>query len=63
MRASITVLPGDGVGPEVIAEGVEKQAQLDLLQAQGCHLYQGYLFSHPLPLSDFGNLLKVHSSS
>ena len=23
MRASITVLPGDGVGPEVIAEGVK----------------------------------------
>ncbi|HCC61219.1 MAG TPA: histidine kinase, partial [Pseudomonas sp.] len=51
------------LGLEVIAEGVEKQAQLDLLQAQGCHLYQGYLFSHPLPLSDFGKLLKVHSSS
>ncbi|WP_417776858.1 EAL domain-containing protein [Stutzerimonas xanthomarina] len=48
------------LGLEVIAEGVEQQAQLDLLQAQGCYLYQGYLFSHPLPLADFGNLLAAH---
>ena len=48
---------------EVIAEGVEQQAQLDLLQAQGCYLYQGYLFSRPLPPADFGELLKTHSLS
>ncbi|WP_413043923.1 EAL domain-containing protein [Pseudomonas sp. YJ42] len=42
---------------EVIAEGVEQQAQLDLLQLQGCHLYQGYLFSRPLPLAEFSELL------
>ncbi len=34
---------------EVIAEGVEQQAELHFLQAQGCHLFQGYYFSHPLP--------------
>ncbi|MGE6662305.1 EAL domain-containing protein [Pseudomonas sp. NPDC077408] len=48
---------------EVIAEGVEQQAQLELLQAQGCHLYQGYLFSRPIPPADFGELLKTHSLS
>lgn len=42
---------------DVIAEGVEQQAQLDLLQQQGCHLYQGYLYSRPLPFTDFCNLL------
>ncbi|BAP79105.1 sensory box protein [Pseudomonas sp. MT-1] len=48
---------------EVIAEGVEQQAQLDLLQAQGCYLYQGYLFSRPIPPADFEELLKTYSLS
>lgn len=34
---------------EVIAEGVENQAQRALLHANGCSLYQGYLFSRPEP--------------
>jgi diguanylate cyclase (GGDEF)-like protein/PAS domain S-box-containing protein len=38
---------------EVIAEGVETIAQRDRLASQGCHSYQGYLFSRPLPLEDF----------
>jgi len=49
------------LGLEVIAEGVEQQAQLDLLQLQGCHLYQGYLFSRPLPLAEFSEVLRVRS--
>ncbi|MEW6445024.1 MAG: EAL domain-containing protein [Pseudomonadota bacterium] len=31
----------------VLAEGVETEAQLDFLRAQGCHFFQGYLFSPP----------------
>ncbi len=50
------------LGLEVIAEGVEQQAQLDLLQLQGCHLYQGYLFSQPLRLAAFCQLLEAHLS-
>lgn len=34
---------------EVIAEGVETQAQRDLLLENGCLLYQGYLYAKPLP--------------
>ncbi|MGE8497439.1 MAG: EAL and GGDEF domain-containing protein [Pseudomonas sp.] len=41
----------------MIAEGVEQQSQLDFLESQGCHLYQGYLFSKPLPLAEFRALL------
>jgi EAL domain-containing protein (putative c-di-GMP-specific phosphodiesterase class I) len=32
----------------VIAEGVERQAQLDLLRAEGCDEFQGYLCQPPL---------------
>ncbi|WP_417706579.1 EAL and GGDEF domain-containing protein [Pseudomonas sp.] len=46
------------LGLALIAEGVEQQDQLDFLQAQGCHLYQGYLFSKPLPQEAFRELLE-----
>lgn len=48
------------LGLEMIAEGVEQQEQLDFLQAQDCHLYQGYLFSKALPHDQFRALLGRH---
>lgn len=41
------------LGLEVIAEGVETQAQKDYLVAHGCGLYQGYLLGKPMPLAQF----------
>ncbi|TDF85586.1 PAS domain S-box protein [Pseudomonas sp. H9] len=41
----------------VIAEGVELTEQLAFLERLGCHLYQGYLHSRPLPLVEFRRLL------
>ncbi len=41
----------------VIAEGVELQAQLDFLRQNGCMAYQGYLFSKPVPIAEFEALL------
>jgi EAL domain-containing protein (putative c-di-GMP-specific phosphodiesterase class I) len=41
----------------VIAEGVEKPEQLRFLEQLDCHLYQGYLFSEPLPLEGFVEML------
>ena len=32
---------------DVLAEGVETEAQIDFLSKEGCALIQGFLFSHP----------------
>ncbi|MBD1547155.1 EAL domain-containing protein [Roseibium aggregatum] len=40
-----------------VAEGVEAPEQLDFLRAVGCHQVQGYLFSHPVPLSKLDLML------
>lgn len=45
------------LGLDMIAEGVEQPDQLEFLQQQGCHHYQGYLFSKPVPLEQFSQLL------
>ncbi|WP_100333914.1 EAL domain-containing protein [Bacillus alkalisoli] len=41
----------------LIAEGVEEEAQYNYLKQIGVHEAQGYLFSRPLPVSDFTKLL------
>ncbi|MDP1707729.1 MAG: EAL domain-containing protein [Gammaproteobacteria bacterium] len=43
----------NNLGLEVIAEGVETEQQRDFLGRNGCHLYQGYLFSRPVPIESF----------
>jgi len=37
----------------VVAEGVETQSQLTLLQSYDCHVFQGYYLSPPLPTDEF----------
>ena len=39
---------GDSLGLPIIAEGVERRAQVTRLQALGCHLAQGYFFGRPI---------------
>lgn len=41
----------------VIAEGVETEAQLAFLKHHGCMAYQGYLFGKPVPVEEFEALL------
>ncbi len=45
------------LGFEVVAEGVETQHQYAFLEALGCQLFQGYLFSRPLAVGEFEELL------
>ncbi len=49
------------LGLNVIAEGVETQAQRDFLERIGCHAFQGYLLGRPEPLQDFEQRLLVAS--
>ncbi len=47
---------GRAMGLSVIAEGVETEEQRAFLARLGCHSFQGYLFSHPLPLGEFNGI-------
>ncbi len=43
---------------KVVAEGVESEAQQHMLLSLGCEVAQGYLYSRPLKVKEFENLLK-----
>jgi EAL domain-containing protein (putative c-di-GMP-specific phosphodiesterase class I) len=47
------------LGLTAIAEGVETDAQREFLERNGCQACQGYLFSSPVPLAEFEELLLV----
>ncbi len=55
-RTIITM--GKTLGLDVIAEGVETEDQLACLRTFGCQAFQGYLFSRPLPLAAFEEMLR-----
>ena len=50
---------GRAMGLSVIAEGVENEEQRGFLAGLGCHTFQGFLFSPPLPLVQFEALLML----
>ena len=51
VQAIITL--GHALGLSVVAEGVETEAQADLLRDIGCDVFQGFLFARPMPAQDF----------
>jgi len=61
IRAIVAMARSLGLG--IIAEGVEQLDQLAFLQQQDCHHYQGYLFSKPVPLQQFHQLLQDNRPS
>lgn len=55
-RAVISL--GHSLRLEVIAEGVETTAQLELLRAQGCDQAQGFLFARPAPAGEISRQIE-----
>ncbi|GAB4259132.1 MAG: hypothetical protein Kow0065_09040 [Methylomicrobium sp.] len=49
----------DGLGLSTIAEGIENKEQLHYLNNLGCRVFQGYLFSKPIPMGEFEALLET----
>jgi len=45
------------LGITVVAEGVEKEGQYDILRERGCDLAQGYWLGYPMVMQDFMALL------
>jgi diguanylate cyclase (GGDEF)-like protein/PAS domain S-box-containing protein len=58
--ASTIVTLAQSLGLTVIAEGVESEGQRNFLSRHHCHLYQGYLFSRPLPAERPEALIGLH---
>ena len=55
VKTIISMAKGLGLG--VIAEGVETQEQKQYLLSEDCTLYQGFLFSKPIPIDKFEKLI------
>ncbi len=60
--SAISVL-GSRLGLRVLAEGVERSSQLDLLAAEGCNEIQGFYFSPPKEAAEISRLLVEGSDS
>jgi EAL domain-containing protein (putative c-di-GMP-specific phosphodiesterase class I) len=41
------------MGLKVVAEGIETEAQMDLIRRLRCDEAQGYLLGRPVPAADF----------
>lgn len=62
-RASVTLVSSviglaSAFGLKVVAEGVETQGQLGMLEQMGCNFSQGYLHSRPVPAEQLEKLLR-----
>ena len=49
---------GRALGLDMIAEGIETQAQADWFSKLGCRLGQGYLYARPMTAADLGEYLR-----
>ncbi|MFK7766054.1 MAG: putative bifunctional diguanylate cyclase/phosphodiesterase [Mariniblastus sp.] len=52
------LLLADSIGLEVVAEGIETQAEADRLVEMGCSIGQGFFFGKPMPASEASALVE-----
>ena len=57
VEAMVTL--GHKMGYKAVAEGIETDAQLDMLKRLGCKYGQGYLIGRPMPVQQFERLLRL----
>jgi diguanylate cyclase (GGDEF)-like protein len=55
----VVVAIGSALGLEIIAEGVESQAERDVLASLGCTHMQGYYYARPMPEREFVDWLRA----
>lgn len=60
--AAATIALAHTLGKEVVAEGVETEAQLAFLQYQQCDMVQGYFFSRPLPAEEAAGFIRSNQA-
>jgi EAL domain-containing protein (putative c-di-GMP-specific phosphodiesterase class I) len=60
-RALVTamVAMAKALGLRIVAEGIEENAQLEVLRKLGCEYGQGYLFARPLDAADMATCLRA----
>lgn len=58
---STIISMAQGLGLEVVAEGVETREQLQFLYNENCNIVQGFYFCKPLPLDEFESLLSKNA--
>lgn len=61
--ARTIIMLGSNLGLSVIAEGVETEAQRAFLEAEGCHLYQGFLYSPAVTAQQFEAFVGASSAN
>ena len=59
----LAVIPGDGVGLEVIAEGVETDQQYAILRRLECDMVQGFFIAKPMPADEFRRWCDGHEDT
>ncbi len=62
MLTRTIVQVGHDLGIEIVAEGIERPEQLELLRAMGCGLGQGYLVARPMPVPGIQALIVAGGS-
>jgi diguanylate cyclase (GGDEF)-like protein/PAS domain S-box-containing protein len=58
--AKAIIILAHSLGLNVVAAGVETQAQIDALRAYGSDAFQGYLASRPIDAADLADFITLH---